>query len=72
MFNPDCEPVYISADDLLEDLKSTLVACSSSLHIWDPTLERFVPIGTTSELEKVVIIVGMDEVISQRCANHFP
>ena len=69
MFDPNCEPVYVTAEDLLQDLKSTLVACSSALHIWDPNTERFIPIGSTHDTKKVLIITGMDEVISQRQGN---
>jgi hypothetical protein len=59
----------VNAEDLMEDLKSTLLACSSTLHVWDSSSEHFVPSGSSLGRNKMLIIVGMDEVISQRCVS---
>lgn len=55
----------VTAAGFHDALGSTLVGCSSVLHDWNASEERFLPVGGNEET-KQVLLDGMDEIISSR------
>ena len=67
LFSPDDQLRYLSAQDLIDCLSSTLIGNSSSIHRWDADRGRFVATDPSGEGRGVKIIIdGMDEVVSDR------
>ncbi|THH09217.1 hypothetical protein EW145_g2175 [Phellinidium pouzarii] len=62
--------VYLSTSELLDCLNSTLIGCSSILHIWDPTSERFILALENGESLRIVLD-GMDDTVSESYITRF-
>ncbi|KAI5121959.1 hypothetical protein M0805_002030 [Coniferiporia weirii] len=62
--------VYLSTSELLDYLGSTLIGCSSLLHVWNPTKERFVPAQGDGETLRIVLD-GMDDTVSESYITRF-
>ena len=57
---------YVSPDDLLEGLRLTVAGGSSALHVWDSDRQAFLLRGTIPQQRGAVIVIGYDDVVSER------
>ncbi|KAJ4483487.1 gamma-tubulin complex, DGRIP91/SPC98 component protein [Lentinula aciculospora] len=62
---------YMSLQDLLKNMKLTVLGFSSLLHEWDILEEQFFDIGLSREMRKRLIIEGKDEIISSNFISRF-
>ncbi|KAJ3823716.1 gamma-tubulin complex, DGRIP91/SPC98 component protein [Lentinula raphanica] len=62
---------YIPLQDLLKNMKLTLLGFSSELHEWNPVRERFCDIGLSQEIRKRLIIEGKGELVSSDFVSRF-
>jgi hypothetical protein len=62
------DTLYLNQADLLANLKRTSIGMSSSLHMWDSRLERFVQSGIMQGRTRDLVVDAKDEVVTQRCA----
>lgn len=59
--------IRLTQQELFLSLKSTVLGVSSPHHVWDFVSERFVPVGTTYNAKKGVLLIdGKDEIVSNR------
>ncbi|KAH8119655.1 Spc98 family-domain-containing protein [Phellopilus nigrolimitatus] len=70
LLQDDEKIIYLSTDELLDSLTSTLAGYSSLLHVWDVTLERFVPAREGNKVVRI-ILDGMDETVSESYIARF-
>ncbi|KAI0330134.1 hypothetical protein GY45DRAFT_1324015 [Cubamyces sp. BRFM 1775] len=69
--DPNGKLVYVHAHELLESLLLTVSGTSSSLHIWDPAIEKFVLRGLQGHSAGHLVIVSKDEVVSASLLQRF-
>ena len=64
--DPDVKLVYVHTHELLESLLLTVSGTSSTLHIWDPAIEKFVLRGLQGNGIGHLVIISKDEIVSAR------
>ncbi|KAJ8090436.1 hypothetical protein PM082_019034 [Marasmius tenuissimus] len=67
----DVEILYVSKDDLLRNLKMTVLGASTSLHEWDPVSETFTNSIGRDGRRRTIIISGKDTTISDSIMSTF-
>lgn len=71
LYDPEEFLLYISPEELVDNLKITLTGCSSSIHIWNKTTETFEVQQSANFKRTLIIMEGMDEVVTARYHSLF-
>ncbi|KAI0655958.1 Spc98 family-domain-containing protein [Cubamyces menziesii] len=69
--DPDVKLVYVHTHELLESLLLTVSGTSSTLHIWDPAIEKFVLRGLQGNGIGHLVIISKDEIVSASLLQRF-
>lgn len=64
--DPSRSLVYIPGEELLQSLHLTLTGISSSVYVWNPDFEQFVLRAVPQGVKGRLVLIGTDEVISER------